>query len=203
LASFPVSNRPGGNVTGVNFFVTTLAAKWLELLRELVPSAAIFGFLCNTANPASGSETRNLQTPARALGLKFAVVNATAKGDIDAAFASFVQQRVNAVFVGADALFTMQHAQIVGLAARHAILAGYHLREFVAAGGLMSYGPSITDAYRQVGIYVGRILKGEKPGELPVMQATRLEFVINLKAAKALGLTLPPKLLATADEVIE
>jgi putative ABC transport system substrate-binding protein len=138
-------NRPGANVTGVNFFVFTLAPKRLELLRELVPSATVIGLLSNPTNPASDSETRSVQAAARGLGLKLPVVNATAEGDIEAAFAGFVQQRVNAVIVGADALFTMRRGQLVVLAARHAIPTSYHLREFVAADGLMSYGPSILD----------------------------------------------------------
>ncbi len=196
-------NRPGGNVTGVNFLVTTLAAKRLELLRELVPSAMVVGFLSNPTNPASESETRDVQAAALALGLQLPVLNASSESDIDAAFASFVQEHVNAVIVGADAFFTSRRDQLVVLAARHAMPAIYHLRELAVAGGLMSYGANLIDAFRLVGAYAGRILKGEKPADLPVQQAAKFELVVNLKTAKALGLTVPPTLLATADEVIE
>jgi putative ABC transport system substrate-binding protein len=196
-------NRPGGNITGVSFLVTTLAAKRLELLRELVPSATVVGFLVNTANPTSESQTRDAQAAALALGLRLVIQNASSEADIDAAFASFAQQRVNTVMVGTDTFFGTRHEQLVGLAARHAMPAIYYLREAVAAGGLMSYGTSITDAFRVAAAYAGRILKGEKPGDLPVQQTVKFELAINLKTAKALGLTVPPIMQMTADEVIE
>jgi putative ABC transport system substrate-binding protein len=196
-------NRPGGNITGVSFLVTTLAAKRLELLRELVPSATVVGLLVNPANPTSESQTRDAQTAALALGLRLPIQSASSEAAIDAAFASFAQQRVNAVMVGTDAFFGTRHDQLVGLTARHAMPAIYYLREAVAAGGLISYGTSATDGLRLAAAYAGRILKGEKPGDLPVQQTVKFELGINLKTAKALGLTVPDKLLVTADEVIE
>jgi len=196
-------NRPGGNVTGVNFLVKTLIAKRLELLRELMPSATVIGFLTNPANPASDSETKDVQAAAHTLGLNLPILNVSSERDIDAAFASFARQRVNAVMVGADAFFTSRRDQLVELAARHAIPASYHIREFVAAGGLMSYGANLIDMYRLAGVYAARILKGEKPAELPVQQTVKFELAINLNTARALGLTVPPTLLSTADEVIE
>ena len=196
-------NRPGGNVTGVSFLVNTLGAKRLELLHELVPTATIIGFLINSRNPTSESQIRDVQTAARARGVELMILNASSERDIDAAFASFVQQRVNAVIVGSDSVFVSRPDQLVGLAARHALSAIYFLREFVGAGGLISYGASISDAYRLAGGYVGRILKGEKPADLPVMQPTKFELVINLKTAKALSLNVPDRLIAIADEVIE
>ena len=196
-------NRPGGNVTGVNFLVKTLIAKRLELLRELMPSATVIGFLTNPANPASDSETKDVQAAAHTLGLNLPILNVSSERDIDAAFASFARQRVNAVMVGADAFFTSRRDQLVELAARHAIPASYHIREFVAAGGLMSYGANLIDMYRLAGVYAARILKGEKPAELPVQQTVKFELAVNLKTAKALGLAVPDKLLVAADEVIE
>jgi ABC-type uncharacterized transport system substrate-binding protein len=196
-------NRPGGNITGVSFLVTTLAAKRLELLRELVPSATVIGFLVNTANPTSESQTRDAQSAALALGLRLILQSASSEPDIDAAFVNFAQQRVHAVMVAADAFLGTRHEQLVGLAARHGMPATYYLREAVAAGGLMSYGTSVTDALRLAAAYVGRILKGEKPGDLPVQQTVKFELAVNLKTAKAIGLTMPDKLLVAADEVIE
>ena len=196
-------NRPGGNATGVGFLLNDLAPKRLELLHELVPSAIAIGFLSNPTSPLSQSEASDVQAAARALGLRIYVENASSERDIDAAFASFVQQRINALFVSADAFFQNQRDQLVALAARHAMPAIYALPELAAAGGLMSYGPSQTNVYRHVGVYTGRVLKGEKPSDLPVLQPTKFNLVINLKTAKALCLDVPPTLLVSADEVIE
>jgi ABC-type uncharacterized transport system substrate-binding protein len=196
-------NRPGGNITGVSFLVTTLAAKRLELLGELVPTATVVGFLVNSANPTSESQTRDAQSAALALGLRLVLQSASSEADINAAFASFAEQGVHAVMVAADAFLGTRHDQLSGLAARHAMPATYYLREAVDAGGLMSYGTSVTDALRLAAAYVVRILKGEKPGDLPVQQTVKFELAINLKTAKALGLTVPPIMQMTADEVIE
>jgi ABC-type uncharacterized transport system substrate-binding protein len=196
-------NRPGGNITGVSFLVTTLASKRLELLRELVPGGTVVGFLVNPANPTSQSQTRDAQAAALALGLRLPIHSASNDADINAAFASFAQQRVAAVIVGTDQFFGARHDLLVGLATRYAMPTIYYLREAVASGGLMSYGTSITDAFHLAASYAGRILKGERPADLPVQQTVKFELVINLKTAKALGLTVPDILLARADEVIE
>jgi putative ABC transport system substrate-binding protein len=196
-------NRPGGNVTGVSFLVAEVGSKRLELLHELVPTATAIGFLVNPTDPNSPSETNDVEAAARVLGVHLHVENASSEREIDAAFARFDQQRVDALFVAADAFLNARRDQLAALASRQALPASYGIRDNVEAGGLMSYGPSITDAYRQAGVYTGRILKGEKPADLPVMQPTKFEFVINLKTAKALGLDVPAKLLALSDEVIE
>ena len=196
-------NQPGGNITGVTWLNNTMAAKRLEFLRELVPGAATIGFLVNPANPNAFAETADAQEAARAFRLRTHAENASSERDIDAAFARFVEARVDVLFIAADPLFTAKRDQLASLAARHAIPAGYGARPNIAAGGLMSYGASTTDAYRQVGVYAGRILKGEKPADLPVQQSVKFELVINLKTAKTLGLDVPDKLLALADEVIE
>jgi len=196
-------NRPGGNLTGVAFLVNTIGAKRLELLRELVPKATVIGFLVDPTNPASAIETTDMQTAADTLGRKLLIVKASTKSELDAAFAIFDQQRIDALIVAAETFFLNRRVQLVELAARLAVPTMYHLREMAAAGGLMSYGTSISDAYRQAGVYTGKILKGAKPAELPVTQSTKFELVINLKTARALGLTIPPSLLAIADEAIE
>ena len=196
-------NRPNGNVTGINFLVKTLAAKRLELLRELVPGATLIGFFSNPTNPASEPEIRDVQDASRALGLQLQIMHASSESGIETAFASFAQQRIAAVLVAGDSFFLSRRDQLIAAAARHAIPTSYQLREFVAAGGLISYGTDLIDAYRLTGIYAGRILKGAKPADLPVQQSVKFELAINSKTAKALGLVVPPSLLAIADEVIE
>jgi putative tryptophan/tyrosine transport system substrate-binding protein len=197
-------NRPGGNITGISFYNSAdLESKQLELLREVVPKAAVIGVLVNPTVAAAQSQESEAQVAARALGLQLLVVNAGSERDFDTAFATLAQQRVEALLIVGNALFTGQRYRLVAAAARHALPTVYPLREFVGAGGLMSYGGSFTDAYRQVGVYAGRILKGEKPSDLPVTLPTKFELVINLQTAKGLGIEIPPMLLARADEVIE
>jgi len=194
--------QPGGNITGVSFLVNELAAKTVELLHELVPTAAVIGFLVNPHDPNAASDTQGAQTAADAFGLHLVVAQASTASEIASAFTTFVHQQVAALLVDTEPFFTDQRATIVALAARHALPAVYQLREFAAAGGLMTYGTSITDANRQLGVYTGRVLKGTKPADLPVMQSMKFELIINLKTAQALGLTIPPSLLFQADEVI-
>jgi putative ABC transport system substrate-binding protein len=192
-------NRPGGNLTGVSFLVNMMASKRFELLHETVPRAAAIAYLGDRAN----SEMSEVQEAARSLGHPLLVVSARTDGEVEAAFASLVQQRARGVIVAGDPFFYDRRRQLAALAARHAVPAVYPLREYTAVGGLMSYGTSFGDANRQAGVYVGKILKGAKPSDLPVLQSTRFELVINLKTAKALGLQVPDKVLALADEVIE
>jgi len=196
--------RPGGNLTGINFFSAELAAKRLELLRELVPAATRVAVLVNPAD-ATNTETtlRDVEPAARALGRQIQVLNASSSREIDAAFASFARELPDALFIGSSPFFSSRRIQLVQLAARHAVPAIYVGRQYVEVGGLMSYGASLTDAWRQLGIYTGRILKGAKPADLPVVQSSKFELVINAQTARMLGLTVPDKLLVAADEVIE
>jgi putative tryptophan/tyrosine transport system substrate-binding protein len=196
-------NRPGGNLTGVTYFGGQLESKRLELLRELVPNPAAIAFLVNPKNPNAASNTKEIETAGSAIGQRIEIVNAASAGDFDAAFATMVERKVEAVIFSGDPLFTSARDQLVAMATKHRLPAIYQWREFVTAGGLLSYGTSQTASYYQAGIYAGRILKGSKPADLPVQQPTKFELVINLKTARALGLIVPPTLLATADEVIE
>jgi putative ABC transport system substrate-binding protein len=196
-------NRPGANVTGVSSLQAELAPKQLQLLRDLIPNAARFGVLADPAFPDIQSQITYLQAAARTLRLQLIVVNASTDSDLETAFATLSQQHVGAVLVGNGAFYLRRMEQLAALAARHALPAMFPYREQALAGGLMSYGSSLGYFFRQVGIYAGRILKGEKPADLPVQQATKIDLVINLKTAKALGLTIPETLLATADEVIQ
>jgi putative ABC transport system substrate-binding protein len=196
-------NRPDGNITGVVFFSGNLAAKRLQLLRQLVPKATTIAMLVNPDNPEEVAERRNVHGTAQSIGQHLIFLDVTSASDIESAFASAVQRGARALIVSTGPFMNSHREGLVALAARHALPVSYPLREFVDAGGLMSYGASITEAYRQVGRYAGRILKGEKPADLPVMQSDKIEFVINLTTAKALGLEIHPQLLATADEVIE
>jgi putative ABC transport system substrate-binding protein len=196
--------RPGGNLTGINFVSAELVAKRLELLRALVPAATRVAVLLNPANTANTETTlRDVEPAARAVGLQVQVLNADTSHEIDAAFATIVRERPDALFSASSPYFTSRRIQLVQLAARHAIPATYPGRQYVEVGGLMSYGANVASAWRQLGVYAGRILKGEKPADLPVVQASKFELVINHHTARMLGLTVPPTLLATADEVIE
>jgi putative tryptophan/tyrosine transport system substrate-binding protein len=196
--------RPGGNATGINFLTAEVIAKRLGLLRELVPTATRVAVLLNPTNVVPAASTRReIEPAARLLGLQIQTYEASTSREIDAAYATLVRERPDALFVATDAFFTTRRVQLTTLAARHALPATYSIRDFVEAGGLMSYGTHILEAYRQVGAYAGRVLKGEKPTDMPVVQATKFELVINLQTARLLGIDVPPTLLARADEVIE
>ena len=196
-------NRPGGNVTGISFLVNQLNAKRLELARQLVSSGAAIGLLARPRNLTYATDKREIEAGAATLGQKLLILEVASERDFEPAFATAARERAGALLVHTDPFFNSHRDALVALAARHAVPTIYEVREFVAAGGLISYGTSITSAYRQAGVYAGRILKGEKPADLPVVQSTRFELVINLRAAKALGLVIPQNLLVAADEVIE
>jgi putative ABC transport system substrate-binding protein len=196
-------NRPGGNATGVSILTAMMETKRTGLLRELVPTATRIAVLLNPAYRSTEAQLKEVEEAARTLGLQIEILRASTERDLDTAFARLPELRVGALQVCADPFFNSQRDRIVALAARHALPTIYEQREFAVAGGLASYGTSLTDAYRQIGIYTGRVLKGDKPADLPVMQSTKFEFVINLKTAKVLGLEIPPMLLTRADEVIE
>jgi putative tryptophan/tyrosine transport system substrate-binding protein len=195
--------RPGGNLTGFSVLASELTPKRLELLSELVPQARVIALLVNPTNPLTEPMIPDVQEAARAKGVQLPILKASTESEIDTAFASLVQLQAGAVVVGADGFFDSRREQLVALASRHAIPASYEWREFVEAGGLISYGPSLAAVFRQVGVYAGRILKGAKPADLPVQQPTTFELVVNLRTAEALGLTVPPSILARADEVLE
>jgi len=197
-------SRPGGNVTGVTSLAVEVGPKRLELAHDLIPTATIMALLVNPTNPLAEAVSRDLQAAARTLGLELHVLHASTERDFEVVFTTLVQLRAAALVIGsADPFFTSRAEQLAALALRHAVPAIYQFREFAAAGGLVSYGGRVTDSYRQAGVYTGRILKGEKPADLPVQQSTKVELIINLKTAKALGLTIPLPLLGRADEVIE
>jgi putative ABC transport system substrate-binding protein len=203
LGLVPSMSRPGGNVTGISFLIDELSGKQLGLLHDLIPNASVIASLLNPGFVDATRQLKSVQDPARTVGLKLEVMDASTEREIDAAFARMVELRAGALVVFSDPFLIIHREKIVALAASHALPAIYSVRGFVAAGGLMSYDTSIPDAYRRAGVYVGRILKGEKPGDLPVVQPIKYELAINLKTAKALGLTIPPNLLAIADAVIE
>jgi putative tryptophan/tyrosine transport system substrate-binding protein len=196
-------SRPGGNATGVNFLVTELGSKQLGLLHELIPAAARVGLLVNPKSPTTERAVRDVTAAASAIGLQVDVVQASNSREIESVFGTLVHNKADALLVGPDPFFASRRLQLAILAARHALPAVYNVREYAEAGGLMSYGTNVRDAYRQIGVYVGRILKGAKPADLPVVQSSKFELVINLPTARALGIDVPPTLLARADEVIE
>jgi putative ABC transport system substrate-binding protein len=200
VASF---NRPGGNVTGVDALLRDVNAKRLELMRQMVPQAELIGVLANPARADARKVTGDIEAAARALGQKVTVAQAGSADEIDGAIAELVKQRIGALLIASDSLFSSQREKLAALAARNSMPSSFNIREFAVAGGLMSYGASLADSYRQAGLYAGRILKGERPADLPVVQPTKFELMLNLKTAKALGLTIPDKIMALADEVIE